>query len=225
MEIAILSIIDKIYPVGCFFDTTDDSFNPNTTWGGTWEKITNSTVLMSEGSFYDEDGYLVDVGQVGGTLMHKLTTDEMPTHYHTYSKSNTATAAATGNTGSHKLTISEIPSHRHNIYRTGSTGSPGYGTAYTSSNSGDDGFGTQSVIFTGTSTGWYTPKYINSAIPTISANQSMVAAAIGLTADKIKKGETILGITGTYEGTMSTEEYEQAVNTTEQILGINNTEE
>ena len=90
---------------------------------------------------------------------------------------------------------------------------------------GDDGFGTQSVIFTGTSTGWYTPKYINSAIPTISANQSMVAAAIGLTADKIKKGETILGITGTYEGTMSTEEYEQAVNTTEQILGINNTEE
>ena len=52
-----------------------------------------------------------------------------------------------------------------------------------------------------------------------------LASKIGLTADKIKKGETILGITGTYEGTMSTEEYEQAVDTTEQILGIDNTEE
>lgn len=47
-----------------------------------------------------------------------------------------------------------------------------------------------------------------------------LANTIGLTADKIKKGETILGITGTYEGIVSQEEYEQAVNTTEQILGI-----
>ena len=52
-----------------------------------------------------------------------------------------------------------------------------------------------------------------------------LASTIGLTADKIKLGETILGITGTYEGTMSTEEYEQAVDTTEQILGTDNTEE
>ena len=48
-----------------------------------------------------------------------------------------------------------------------------------------------------------------------------LANTIGLTADKIKKGETILGITGTYEGIVSQEEYEQAVDTTEQILGLN----
>ena len=47
-----------------------------------------------------------------------------------------------------------------------------------------------------------------------------LANTIGLTADKIKKGETILGITGTYEGIVSEEEYQQAVDTTEQILGI-----
>lgn len=35
----------------------------------------------------------------------------------------------------------------------------------------------------------------------IYANKATVANAIGLTADKIKKGEVILGITGTYEGT------------------------
>lgn len=65
---------------------------------------------------------------------------------------------------------------------------------------GDDGFGNQSVIFTGASMRWYSPKYINNAIPVVSADQSMVATAIGLTADKIKAGETILGITGTYTG-------------------------
>lgn len=54
----------------------------------------------------------------------------------------------------------------------------------------------------------------------IDIENSVMANAIGLTADKIKKGETILGITGTYEGIVSEEEYQQAVNTTEQILGI-----
>lgn len=34
----------------------------------------------------------------------------------------------------------------------------------------------------------------------ISADYSAIATAIGLTADKIKSGETILGITGTYTG-------------------------
>lgn len=48
-----------------------------------------------------------------------------------------------------------------------------------------------------------------------------LAQTLQLTADKIKKGETILGITGTYEGVVSQEEYEQAVDTTEQILGLN----
>lgn len=52
-----------------------------------------------------------------------------------------------------------------------------------------------------------------------------LAETLQLTADKIKKGETILGITGTYEGIVSQEEYEQAVDTTEQILGIDNTQE
>ena len=48
-----------------------------------------------------------------------------------------------------------------------------------------------------------------------------LAETLQLTADKIKKGETILGITGTYEGIMTSEEYESAVDTTEQILGLN----
>lgn len=38
----------------------------------------------------------------------------------------------------------------------------------------------------------------------VTIKDTDLANKIGLTADKIKKGETILGITGTYEGTMST---------------------
>lgn len=58
------------------------------------------------------------------------------------------------------------------------------------------------------------------------ANFNEIAPVIGLTADKIKKGETILGITGTYEGDspITTEEYNTAVSTANDILGEEVTE-
>lgn len=49
------------------------------------------------------------------------------------------------------------------------------------------------------------PVYISDSF-SIELNVSQIAEFVGLTPDKIKAGETILGITGTYEGTMSTEE-------------------
>ena len=33
------SIIDIVYPVGTLYHTTNDSFDPNTTFGGVWNKI------------------------------------------------------------------------------------------------------------------------------------------------------------------------------------------
>ena len=33
------SLVDLIYPVGAYIETSDSSFDPNTTWGGTWELI------------------------------------------------------------------------------------------------------------------------------------------------------------------------------------------
>lgn len=46
-----------------------------------------------------------------------------------------------------------------------------------------------------------------------------VADAIGLTADKIKAGETILEMTGTYEGAMSQSDYDECLLLSQQILG------
>lgn len=38
-------VIDKILPVGSFYQTTDDSFDPNTAFGGTWQRVENGKFL------------------------------------------------------------------------------------------------------------------------------------------------------------------------------------
>lgn len=62
----------------------------------------------------------------------------------------------------------------------------------------------------------------------LDTNKLDLAAAIGLTADKIKKGEIILGITGTYEGdfseTISPEEYSEAEEQINDLFGEEETE-
>lgn len=53
------------------------------------------------------------------------------------------------------------------------------------------------------------------------AGYSEVAKAIGLTADKLTKGNTILGIEGTAEvGPITQEEYEECLLLSQQILGL-----
>lgn len=35
----IAELLDVFYPIGSFYETTNSSFDPNTEWGGTWDKI------------------------------------------------------------------------------------------------------------------------------------------------------------------------------------------
>lgn len=152
MEIAILSLIDKFYPVGSFFDTTNTSFDPNDEWGGTWERITDGSVLMSEGHY--ESGVLVTPGNGCGNSNPKIPLSAIPSHTHTYQKSNAIS-------GSHTLTINEIPSHSHAI-RNGTNGSDG-GSDWTVSNTGTSNWYTATtgggkghthpINFTSTNTG------------------------------------------------------------------------
>lgn len=53
----------------------------------------------------------------------------------------------------------------------------------------------------------------------VYVEQSALAGVIGVTAEKIAKGDIILGITGTYEGIMSETEYQECVELTQDILG------
>ena len=85
-ERSIKQLIDIIYPVGTYYETTDATFNPNTAWAGTtWQKITDGRVLIAGGGDYA-------VGNNYGEKTHKITTAEMPVHKH---------AATTANNGSH----------------------------------------------------------------------------------------------------------------------------
>lgn len=37
------SVFDTFYPVGSYYETSDSTFDPNTAWGGTWQKDTTSS--------------------------------------------------------------------------------------------------------------------------------------------------------------------------------------
>ena len=66
---------DVVYPVGSFYETSDVSFDPNVTWGGTW-------ILESEGKVHIGAGSVYTIGSTGGETTHKLTATEIPSHNH-----------------------------------------------------------------------------------------------------------------------------------------------
>ena len=76
-----------VFPIGYTFITTDSSFDPNTSFGGTWVRI-QDRFLLASGNTYTN-------GETGGEATHTLTIDEMPSHNHepislAYGNPNTA---------------------------------------------------------------------------------------------------------------------------------------
>lgn len=69
------AFLDMFYPVGSYYETSNASFDPNVTWGGTW-------VLETEGQVHVSAGANYDVGDTGGEATHTLTVNEMPHHRH-----------------------------------------------------------------------------------------------------------------------------------------------
>lgn len=74
-------LVDLIYPVGTYYDTSDIDFDPNTAWGGTWVLDQSGTVLVSKSSA-SSSKFNGDVNTVVGEEEHTLTTNEMPKHNH-----------------------------------------------------------------------------------------------------------------------------------------------
>ena len=75
-----------LYPVGSIYISTNANFNPQTTWGGKWERTAEGRCLIGANDTYP-------IGSIGGSTTHKhatkdhyLTTEEMPAHVHAYSK-------------------------------------------------------------------------------------------------------------------------------------------
>ena len=68
-----------IYPVGSIYVSTSATFNPQTTWGGTWVKTAKGRCLIGANDTYP-------LGSTGGEEAHYLTGNEMPPHGHSAGK-------------------------------------------------------------------------------------------------------------------------------------------
>lgn len=84
--------IDFFYPVGSYYETSDPNFDPNVSWGGTWELEGGGRVHISSGpneanttnywGTCNEGEMNFPLGERGGEHSHTLTVNEIPSHSH-----------------------------------------------------------------------------------------------------------------------------------------------
>lgn len=69
------------HPVGTYIWTSDTNFNPNTAWGGTWERIQDGRCLISDCT---AKTYITakTLGGTGGTETVTLNLNQIPQHSH-----------------------------------------------------------------------------------------------------------------------------------------------
>ena len=66
------------HPVGEYYWTSNENFDPNVTFGGTWERIQDGRVLISDNTSHE-------VGSTGGVETVTLTEQQIPSHIHWHS--------------------------------------------------------------------------------------------------------------------------------------------
>lgn len=90
------ALLDILHPVGEYYETSNTSFDPNTTWGGTWYRDTKGLVTVGAVDEVGEDTYpslQLEVGDTTGEKEHTLTINEMPSHNHGIGSDNESFAA------------------------------------------------------------------------------------------------------------------------------------
>lgn len=122
------SIVDLVYPVGSVYISTN-STSPATLFGGTWSQLKDS-FLLGAGDTYtagDTGGAASASYTPSGTVgSHTLTTDEIPSHNHSFTGSevtsgnqsadhtHTYTDYYATTTGNRAITTAQTQSHSHN---------------------------------------------------------------------------------------------------------------
>lgn len=74
-------LVDLVHPIGSYYETSNNEFDPNESWGGTWVLDNDGTTLASK-SNVSGSKFNADVGTIVGEENHTLTIDEMPAHNH-----------------------------------------------------------------------------------------------------------------------------------------------
>lgn len=67
-----------IFPVGSIIYNSSASFDPNTVYGGTWQRIKGVVIVGVD----EDDPDFATSGLTGGEKTHTLTVNEMPNHSH-----------------------------------------------------------------------------------------------------------------------------------------------
>ena len=116
---------DFIYPVGTYYWTSDEDFNPNNSFSGTWEKIDAGVTLVSAGTGYTvRTGTAKDGGNANATLVaHSHTPSESGESFLNMSASGDGITRITTASGSGATYILRSPSNA--VIRRGYTSSEG----------------------------------------------------------------------------------------------------
>ena len=67
------TIINLVYPVGSYYETSDANFDPNTAWGGTW--VEDSAGLITVAQNIDDEDFKT-IGETVGSKEHLITQSE-----------------------------------------------------------------------------------------------------------------------------------------------------
>lgn len=69
----------QAYPVGSVYISISSNFNPNTSFGGTWERFGQGRTLIGEGTGSDGSTSMsFTANSTGGEYKHRLTLKELP---------------------------------------------------------------------------------------------------------------------------------------------------
>ena len=88
-----LSALDKKYPIGSIYITTDNT-NPSTTLGGTWEAYGQGRTLIGMGS--NGTNNYQTISSTGGNSKVTLQSSNLPSHTHTLTPLGTVTSTFNG---------------------------------------------------------------------------------------------------------------------------------
>ena len=74
----IKSAINNLFPVGFIIEVDNAEFDPNTSWGGTWERLKGRFIVGVD----EDDVDLNESGKTGGEKEVTLTVEQTPAHDH-----------------------------------------------------------------------------------------------------------------------------------------------
>ena len=98
------NVLDLIYPIGAIIYIDNEDFDPNTVFGGTWEKIKGKMIIGLD----DTDSDFNTLKATGGSKTHTQTGNEVGSHIHKFN-------ANWGSQGSSVANLPGVDTHDPNV--------------------------------------------------------------------------------------------------------------